>query len=220
MKPQAGYNECLTFPRLESIDFLETIFWAKTLVDTWLPFQEKIMNLFRLSSFRWSGAEQSGEETRWIDRSLSVIIIHPLSKTRRVSRKMCVEMHCEFSYVKISFCARNLMNFRIWLFWRRKMKVEGARGRGRWKEGQGIVGKGARERRKERVPRVAAQKAFYAKYVVMVHLSQSVELFLNFHDLYFYILKTIHFCLYFIFLTYSYSSRNTVTSLACRNVNC
>ena len=40
---------------------------------------------------------------------------------------------------------------------------------------------------KKKESRESTQKAVYAKYVVMVHLSQSVKLFLNFHDLYFYI---------------------------------
>lgn len=46
----------------------------------------------------------------------------------------------------------------------------------------------------EKESRESTQKAFYAKYVhIMVHLSQSVKLFLNFHDLYFYTFKNNHF---------------------------
>lgn len=71
------------------------------------------------------------------------------------------------------------MNLVVLGFWRRKMRQRRKKGKG---------GRAGSERRKERVPRVYTE-GFYAKYVriVMVHLSQSVKLFLNFHDLYFYI---------------------------------
>lgn len=71
----------------------------------------------------------------------------------------------------------------------------------------------------EKESRESTQKAFYAKYVVMVHLSQSVKLFLNFHDLYFCIfihLKTIissapfYPFLFILFRLLSYSSEDTV----------
>lgn len=81
-------------------------------------------------------------------------------------------MHCDaFSYVKISSLCPKLDEFGCFGF---------------------LAAQDAREKRaavqwEKKESRESTQKAFYAKYVVMVHLSQSVKLFLNFHDLYFYI---------------------------------
>lgn len=76
-------------------------------------------------SFRLLFGDEAGAK---IDRSMSVIIIHPMSKSSDSPVKMCVEMHCDsFSYVKISvLCPKTWW---IWLFvrlfWRRESSALG-----------------------------------------------------------------------------------------------
>lgn len=109
---------------------------------------------------------RSGE----IDRSMSVIIIHPMSKIRESPKNVCIEaLLILFRMLKFRFVPETWW---IWLFW--------------------LFG-GARRERRGHIDGKESPVSVYTEGLLCQICSygciypQSVKLFLNFHDLYFYI---------------------------------